>query len=161
MKSILWVVPSMLIVGGSCLADGKAAAAAAFRAASQAKYAIKQQAFRKGDADALTNEFYRSDAVIIGDDYSISGGPAINKAYRELLPKRRDIEIVPLRSSVSGDGTLAYELVRTQATAADPVRKLDEQTVLFIWSRSGGDWKVAVEMSAKGASVSQLERRIQ
>jgi ketosteroid isomerase-like protein len=143
----------MLAVSGNCLADGNATVLAAFRAASQAKFAIKQQAFRNGDADALTKEFYRSDAVIIGDDYSISGGAAINKAYKELLPKRRDIEIVPLRSSVSDDGTLAYELVRTQATASDPVRKLPEQTVLFIWSRSGGEWKVAVEMSAKGASV--------
>lgn len=150
-KVFVRTLVSLLMTVVICSAEAAAPdVAAAFRAASQAKFAIKREAYRTGDAELLKSKFYDNDAVILGDGYALVGGEAIYEAYKTLLPKRHDIEVISLRSAVSEDGTLAYEITRVQATAADPSQKLPEQTILFVWRRVGKDWRVVVEMSVKG-----------
>lgn len=141
-------VPILLVVG---LLFGPTAHSAGqdgvFHKAVLTKYALKQQAFRTGNAALLRDHFYAADVVLLGEGVApIVGGNAVFEAYSQLLPKRRNIKLVPMRSSVSVDGTMAYDFVLATPTASDPAVKLPSETILFVWRKEGDDWRCVVEM---------------
>jgi ketosteroid isomerase-like protein len=120
-------------------------AAPAVEDALAERFALKRRAYQTGDADLLRS-FYADDIVIVRE-----GGPPllglepVIAAYKALLPRRRDIEVTPLRSGHSPDQRLAYQFVRFVSFARDPAEKLPVVTFLFLWRRERALWRCMVE----------------
>ena len=132
---------SPLSIGAKASADG---APTANELAE--RFGLKRRAYQSGDAELLRG-FYDDDIVIVGEGLApLLGLDAVIGAYRALLPKRRDIEVQPLRLTVAPGGAVAYEFVRFTAFARDPEEKLPIVTFLFIWQRRAVGWRCTVEL---------------
>ena len=122
-----------------------APAATAVEDALAERFALKRRAYQTGDADLLRS-FYADDIVIVRE-----GGPPllgleqVIAAYKAMLPKRRDIEVTPLRSGHSPDKQLAYQWVRFVAFPKDPAEKPPVATFLFLWRQERAGWRCLIE----------------
>jgi hypothetical protein len=94
----------------------------------------------------LLRSFYDEEIVVVGEGmHPLIGIEPVLNAYKALLPKRRDIETVMLRSGASPDGQMAWQLVRFTAFPKNPAEKNAIATFLFLFQRSNGMWRCIVE----------------
>jgi ketosteroid isomerase-like protein len=126
--------------------DARARDAAGVDSALADRFALKRRAYQTGDAELLRS-FYDEDIVVVGEGMSpLLGIERVIGAYHQLLPKRRDIEVVPLRSGHSHDSQTAYQFVRFTAYATDPNEVLPIVTFLFLWRHTPRGWRCVVEL---------------
>lgn len=110
------------------------------------RFALKRRAYQSGDVELLRG-FYAPDVAIVGEGMGpLLGLDAVLAAYRQLLPKRRDIEVQPLRELVSAEGDMACQFVRFTAYSKDPAESLPIVTFLFLWQRRPEGLRCVVEL---------------
>ena len=122
-----------------------APAATAVEDALAERFALKRRAYQTGDANLLRS-FYADDIVIVREGGApLLGIEPVIVAYKALLPKRRDIEVTPLRSGHSPDTRMAWEFVRFVSFPKDPAEKVPVATFLFLWRQERAGWRCFIE----------------
>lgn len=121
----------------------------AFKAATRAKYDMKEQAFRDNDVEPIINNFYSPRVISVDPEGNTHiGREGIRPVYEEVIGSLVSIE--SYQSFVNGDAGwdwVNFHVSFPQGVEADPF----SFKMLFLWERIEGEWWSHGEMYVPGA----------
>lgn len=121
----------------------------AFRAATRAKYDMKEQAFRDNDVEPIINNFYSPRVISVDPEGNTHiGREGIRPVYEEVIGSLVSIE--SYQSFVNGDAGwdwVNFHVSFPPGVEAEPF----SFKMLFLWERIEGEWWSHGEMYVPGA----------
>lgn len=133
----------------SMRAKGENMELAAFKDAIAAKYAVKEEAFAKNDADTIADKFYSADVISV--DYegkTTVGREALRAAYQQIVPMAKAVRVESIAAHVSGD--TGWDWTNFHITPANPDEEPFSFVILFLWANENGDWICKGDMYVVG-----------
>ncbi|WP_321822456.1 MULTISPECIES: nuclear transport factor 2 family protein [unclassified Burkholderia] len=121
--------------------------------AIDSKHELMRKAFEEKDAEAIANEFYTSDAWVVGPEGATwKGRESIFALYKDIVGVYR-WESKRERFIPTGEGGVLEYLIG----AIEPVAGGETLVykILFAWKRMGGEWLCATQFFAFGVNFAE------
>ena len=147
LKSVSLSMALLLSVAAPAFADD-ASELRAFKTAIRAQYDLEETAFKNKDAEAIANQFYSEDAIVVPPGPGLSiGRQQILEGYRQHMDGTA--RIVSFKTHVNGNNGLDW--VNFYLTPYDPAEKPTVFKALVLWEKRHGKWISIGEMFMPGA----------
>lgn len=127
-----------------------------FRRQVDALYRMKEDAFARGDADAIVDRFYARDAIAFGPEGKPAmGREAFREEYRNVV-KIATVKVEPVAAHVGKDA--AWEWVNFHAVPKDRAEKPFTFIMLFVFAKKDGRWVSGGDAYTIGKFPPSLEK---
>jgi ketosteroid isomerase-like protein len=111
---------------------------AAFKKVIREKYDLKERAFAAHDAETILTKFYAADAVSVGAGYGVYKGREQLRPLYEDAVKTLNVKVTSRHTVLNGDA--GWDWADFYVTSTDPTQKPFNLVILFLWSKTDGQW---------------------
>ncbi len=152
----------LLVVAATAIPASAAVPAGPVNAGLAKAYALKRDAYRRGDVEQI-RQVYATDAIVVGESVPATEGiENIMKVYRAGLPTRRDLEVKVVRREISPKGDIVYDFVNLSLLPRDLAQPATKLTEVLLWRWSGDRWRIASEfVMYKDVDLSAIGRPLE
>ena len=121
----------------------------AFKKAIRAKYNMKEKAFAAHDAETILTRFYAEDAFSVGEGFGIFNGRKELRPLYEQAVNEYTVKVTSMHTYVNGNA--GWDWADFYVMPVDPKEKPFMLAILFLWSKSGGEWMCKGDFYVKGS----------
>ena len=119
----------------------------AFKKAIRAKYAVKEQAFAKHDAETIVTQFYTADVISVGEGEGIFIGRDQIRPLYEQVVRDNTVRIDSVHTFVSGDAGWDWADFHVKPEKGVPFTF----AILFLWAKIDGQWMCKGDFFVSGS----------